>query len=104
MFAGTSRMFPSRVLSFHATRCISTRVRQFVISSFRKIQSSKRLNVQSIGSGLTVMLNTKEAPFVVVAALSYELHKLKSVTNRGFVLLETGEGIQNAKRHLEAWL
>src|SRR5262245_25794504 len=104
MSAGTSRMFPSRVLSSHATRCISTQVRQSEISSFRKIQSSKRWNVQSIGSELTAMLNAKEAPILIVAALSYELQKLKTVKHHRFVLLETGEGVQNAKRQLEAWL
>src|SRR5262249_13801703 len=104
MSAGTSRTSPSRVLSSLATKCISTQVKQFESSFFRKIRLSTRLNVQSIGFELTAMPNTKEAPFLIVAALSYELQKLKSVTNRGFVLLETGEGIQNAKRQLEAWL
>ena len=50
------------------------------------------------------MHNAKEAPFLVVAALSYELQKLKSLAQDGLALLETGEGIQNAERHLEAWL
>jgi len=50
------------------------------------------------------MLSDKEAPFLVVAALSYELEKLNNVSHSGVVLLETGEGVQNAGRHLEAWL
>jgi adenosylhomocysteine nucleosidase len=50
------------------------------------------------------MLNAKRAPILVVAALSYELRKLNSISHAGFVLLETGEGIQNAKLRLEAWL
>lgn len=62
------------------------------------------MNVQLIGFELTAMLNAKEAPILIVAALSYELQKLKGVKHHGVVLLETGEGIQNAKRQLEAWL
>lgn len=62
------------------------------------------MNAQSIGSGLTAMLNAKEAPFLIVAALSHELQKLKSVKHHSFVLLETGEGVQNVTRQLEAWL
>ena len=49
------------------------------------------------------MLNAKEAPILIVAALSYELQTLKRVKHPTFVLLETGEGVQNAKRQLEAW-
>src|SRR5262245_47357275 len=104
MFVDRSRTSRSRVLSFPATRCISTQARRFESSIFRKIQSSWRLNVQSIGSDPTVMPNAKEAPVLVVAALSYELEKLNNVSHSGVVLLETGEGIQNAEQHLEAWL
>src|SRR5215831_2940814 len=104
MFVGTSLTSLSRVLSFLATKCISTQVRQSESSFFHKVQSSARLNVQSIGFELTAMLNAKEAPILIVAALSYELQKLKAITLHSFVLLETGEGTQNAKRHLEAWL
>jgi adenosylhomocysteine nucleosidase len=50
------------------------------------------------------MLNAKQAPLLVVAALSYELQKLNSVGRSGLAVLETGEGIQNAERQLEAWL
>jgi len=50
------------------------------------------------------MLNVKQPPILVVAALSYELQKLKSVAHTGIVLLETGEGIKNAKRQLDDWL
>ena len=50
------------------------------------------------------MLNAKEAPILIVAALNYELQKLKGVKHHTFVLLETGEGVQNAKCQLEAWL
>jgi hypothetical protein len=38
------------------------------------------------------------------AALSYELNKLNSVAHTGIVLLETGEGVKNAKRQLGSWL
>jgi adenosylhomocysteine nucleosidase len=50
------------------------------------------------------MPNDKQAPVLVVAALGYELEKLKNVSHSGVVLLEAGEGIQNAERHLETWL
>src|SRR4030095_15152591 len=41
---------------------------------------------------------------LVVAALSYELASLRADPNPELVLLETGEGIANAERQLEAWL
>jgi adenosylhomocysteine nucleosidase len=40
----------------------------------------------------------------VVAALSHELASIRSDANPELVLLETGEGIANAERQLEAWL
>jgi adenosylhomocysteine nucleosidase len=62
------------------------------------------LNAQLPGSGPTAMLNVKQPPILVVAALSYELQKLKSLAHTGIVLLETGEGMKNAKRQLDDWL
>jgi adenosylhomocysteine nucleosidase len=50
------------------------------------------------------MLNVKQPPILVVAALSYELNKLNSLAHTGIVLLETGEGVKNAKRQLGSWL
>ena len=50
------------------------------------------------------MPSAEQAPILVVAALSYELAKLNRAAHHGLVLLETGEGIVNADRHLEAWL
>ena len=50
------------------------------------------------------MPSAEQAPVLVVAALSYELAKLNRAAHHGLVLLETGEGIVNAERHLEAWL
>jgi adenosylhomocysteine nucleosidase len=46
----------------------------------------------------------EQAPILVVAALSYELAKLNGAALSGLALLETGEGVANAERHLEAWL
>lgn len=48
------------------------------------------------------MSSLDQAPILVVAALSYELAKLNR--SPGLALLETGEGVGNAERHLEAWL
>src|SRR5262245_45149723 len=48
--------------------------------------------------------NVNEAPVLVVAALSRELAKLNRKPCPGVVLLETGEGVANAKRELERWL
>jgi len=45
-----------------------------------------------------------QPPILVVAALSYELEKLNRATHAGLALLETGEGVGNAERHLNAWL
>jgi adenosylhomocysteine nucleosidase len=50
------------------------------------------------------MPSAEQAPILVVAALSYELAKLNRTAHHGLVLLETGEGIVNAERHLESWL
>lgn len=50
------------------------------------------------------MPSVEQAPILVVAALSYELAKLNRAAHAGLALLETGEGIVNAERHLEAWL
>jgi adenosylhomocysteine nucleosidase len=43
-------------------------------------------------------------PILVVAALRYELASLRADAIPEIVLLETGEGIANAERQLEAWL
>jgi len=48
------------------------------------------------------MSSLERAPMLVVAALSYELKKLNN--SAGLALLETGEGVENAERQLEAWL
>jgi adenosylhomocysteine nucleosidase len=48
--------------------------------------------------------NTAEAPILVVAALSRELAELARKSLPSLTLLETGEGIVNTERHLEAWL
>ncbi|MEK6408824.1 MAG: hypothetical protein AABN34_18025 [Acidobacteriota bacterium] len=48
--------------------------------------------------------NAKQAPILIVAALSRELAELGGEPHPGLTLLETGEGIVNAERHLEAWL
>jgi adenosylhomocysteine nucleosidase len=48
--------------------------------------------------------NLAEAPILVVAALSRELAELGRKSHPGVELLETGEGIVNTQRHLEAWL
>jgi len=50
------------------------------------------------------MSSLEQAPILVVAALSYELEKLNRAAHPGLALLETGEGVSNAERHLEAWL
>jgi adenosylhomocysteine nucleosidase len=50
------------------------------------------------------MFSLEEAPILVVAALSYELASINGAAHPGLVLLETGEGVANAKRHLESWL
>jgi adenosylhomocysteine nucleosidase len=46
----------------------------------------------------------KENPILVVAALSRELAKLGQQSHSGLTLLETGEGVANARRSLEARL
>jgi adenosylhomocysteine nucleosidase len=50
------------------------------------------------------MSRAKENPILVVAALSRELAKLGQQSHSGLTLLETGEGIANAQRSLEARL
>lgn len=50
------------------------------------------------------MSSLEQAPILVVAALSYELEKLSRAAHAGLALLETGEGVANAERQLEAWL
>ncbi len=50
------------------------------------------------------MPSVEQAPILVVAALGYELAKLDRAALSGLVRLETGEGIVNAERHLDAWL
>lgn len=48
--------------------------------------------------------NAGEAPILIVASLSRELAELGRESHPGLALLETGEGIVNAERHLEDWL
>ena len=50
------------------------------------------------------MSSLEQPQFLVVAALSYELKKLKRAAHPELALLETGEGVANAERNLEAWL
>jgi len=50
------------------------------------------------------MSSAQQAPILVVAALGYELAKLRRAGHAGLALLETGEGVANAERHLDAWL
>jgi len=48
--------------------------------------------------------NPTEAPILVVAALSRELAELARESHPAVALLETGEGIVNVERNMEAWL
>ena len=48
--------------------------------------------------------SNSESPILVVAALKHELRVLKREPQPELELLETGEGIANAERSLEAWL
>jgi adenosylhomocysteine nucleosidase len=50
------------------------------------------------------MSSLESAPILVVAALGYELTQLRRDAHPGLALLETGEGVANAERQLEAWL
>jgi len=50
------------------------------------------------------MPNSETSPILVVAALGRELARLNRQALEGVALLETGEGIDNARRGLEAWL
>jgi adenosylhomocysteine nucleosidase len=50
------------------------------------------------------MSSVRESPILVVAALSRELRALHSEAHAGVELLETGEGIANAERCLDARL
>jgi adenosylhomocysteine nucleosidase len=50
------------------------------------------------------MSSLEQPPILVVAALGYELKKLNRAAHPGLALLETGEGVVNAERNLEAWL
>ncbi len=50
------------------------------------------------------MSSAEQTPILVVAALRYELEKLQRARNPLLALLETGEGVANAERHLDAWL
>lgn len=50
------------------------------------------------------MPSLEQAPILVVAALRYELEKLHRTTDIGLARLETGEGVANAKQHLDSWL
>jgi adenosylhomocysteine nucleosidase len=48
--------------------------------------------------------NPTESPILIVAALDRELAPLASKNHPALAFLETGEGIINVERHLEAWL
>jgi adenosylhomocysteine nucleosidase len=50
------------------------------------------------------MSSAEQTPILVVAALRYELEKLERARNPLLALLETGEGVANAERHLDKWL
>jgi adenosylhomocysteine nucleosidase len=50
------------------------------------------------------MSSLEQPPILVVAALSYELASINCDAHSGLELLETGEGVANAKRRLESWL
>jgi adenosylhomocysteine nucleosidase len=50
------------------------------------------------------MSRAEQAPILVVAALNYELEKLRRAARTGLALLETGQGVANARRHVESWL
>lgn len=50
------------------------------------------------------MPSAERAPVLVVAALSYELEGLRRANLPEVALLETGEGVGNAGKRLEAWL
>lgn len=50
------------------------------------------------------MSSLERAPILVVAALSYELKQLRRDAHSRLALLETGEGVANAERQLDAWL
>jgi adenosylhomocysteine nucleosidase len=50
------------------------------------------------------MLSVERSPILVVAALRYELEKLRRAPHARLALLETGEGFVNAERNLDAWL
>src|ERR1041385_8311120 len=49
------------------------------------------------------MPSSERAPVLVVAALSYELENLRRANLPEVALLETGEGVVNARKHLESW-
>jgi len=49
------------------------------------------------------MPSLERAPVLVVAALSYELENLRRANLPEVALLETGEGVVNARKHLESW-
>ena len=50
------------------------------------------------------MPNSETSPILVVAALGRELASLNRAAIDAVELLETGEGIDNARRCLEDWL
>lgn len=49
-------------------------------------------------------MNNQEFPFAVVAALKRELAPLRRQVHRNLVLIETGEGTENAERRVRSWL
>jgi len=49
------------------------------------------------------MSSPEPAPILVVAALSYELENLRRTNLPEVELLETGEGVVNARKRLEGW-
>ena len=62
------------------------------------------MNARSIGFEKMATPNSETLPILVVAALGRELASLNRQALDGVALLETGEGIDNARRSLEAWL
>ena len=48
--------------------------------------------------------SVSKSPILIVAALGRELDRLKNESSTEMELLETGEGVSNAERSLEAWL
>lgn len=62
------------------------------------------MNARSIGFEKMATPNSETSPILVVAALGRELASLNRAAIDGIELLETGEGTDNARGSLEAWL